>query len=204
MIPIIIGLSGDPGVGKDTCADYLVDQYGFRKIAFADALRHALAQLNPLVNAVITPQGIRYETYNELVSEYGYDLAKKRFPEIRRLLRYMGTEVVRDLFGYDTWVDILGKKVTKLEQEMRPVKVVIPDVRFKNEAGYVHKMRGYTVVVRRSDMEEEQSTHRSDNELRDWSFSFVLDNDGDIGAAQGRLKDMMDIITISRQRAGYG
>lgn len=41
--PIIIGLTGLAGAGKDTVADTLVTHAGFRKIAFADALRLEVA-----------------------------------------------------------------------------------------------------------------------------------------------------------------
>ena len=34
----VLGLAGQAGVGKDTCADYLVKAYGFVKFAFSDAL----------------------------------------------------------------------------------------------------------------------------------------------------------------------
>ena len=42
--PLIIALTGRPGVGKDSIADVLAPQQGFARIAFADALRREVAE----------------------------------------------------------------------------------------------------------------------------------------------------------------
>ena len=42
--PIVIALTGKPGVGKDTIADLLAPAYGFERIAFADALRREICE----------------------------------------------------------------------------------------------------------------------------------------------------------------
>ena len=39
MKPLLIGLSGKAGSGKDTAAEYLMAMHGFRQVAFADPLR---------------------------------------------------------------------------------------------------------------------------------------------------------------------
>ena len=40
-------LIGQAGSGKDTVADYLIGAYGFRKVAFADALKWDAAEYDP-------------------------------------------------------------------------------------------------------------------------------------------------------------
>ena len=42
--PLIIALTGRPGVGKDSIGDVLAPQQGFARIAFADALRSEVAE----------------------------------------------------------------------------------------------------------------------------------------------------------------
>lgn len=44
MSGVAIGLHGLPGSGKDTIADYLVANYGFVRIAFADLLKREIMQ----------------------------------------------------------------------------------------------------------------------------------------------------------------
>ena len=39
---MLLGLTGKKGSGKDTFADYIVEKYGFIKLAFANQLRNIL------------------------------------------------------------------------------------------------------------------------------------------------------------------
>ena len=49
---MIIGLSGYAQSGKDTIAEMLTMNYGFRRLAFADNIRKAIFKLNPILNTV--------------------------------------------------------------------------------------------------------------------------------------------------------
>ena len=44
---MIIGICGLIGSGKDTIADYLVEQHNFQKMSFADKLKDAVARKVP-------------------------------------------------------------------------------------------------------------------------------------------------------------
>ncbi|MBU2769006.1 AAA family ATPase, partial [Acidithiobacillus ferrivorans] len=51
--PVVIGLQGDPGAGKDTVADMLVQDHGFLKLSFGDVLYQEVAEAfrsNVMVN----------------------------------------------------------------------------------------------------------------------------------------------------------
>jgi hypothetical protein len=52
--PIVIALTGRPGVGKDTVADLLAPALGFQRVAFADALRREIAEAWRLPVAMLT------------------------------------------------------------------------------------------------------------------------------------------------------
>ncbi len=80
---MIIGLSGYAQSGKDTVAELLCLNYGFKRIAFADAIREGVVRLNPMLD-----DGIRVA---DLVEDYGWDVAKGN-TEVRRLLQVFGTE----------------------------------------------------------------------------------------------------------------
>lgn len=115
----LIGITGLKRSGKDTAADYLTSTYGFKRYAFADPMREALMALNPKVGA----------TYLATLVDYiGWESAKS-FPEVRRLLQRLGTEMGRDLFGEDFWVD---RTFSAIHEDPSP-HVVITDVRFPNE-----------------------------------------------------------------------
>ncbi|HET7867155.1 MAG TPA: hypothetical protein VFL86_22360 [Burkholderiaceae bacterium] len=56
--PITIGLTGQPGSGKDTCAQALAP-YGFAAVAFADALRLEVAQVWHLDPRMLTDRATK-------------------------------------------------------------------------------------------------------------------------------------------------
>lgn len=193
---MIIGLNGNPGTGKDTVANYLVAEHGFVRIAFADRLRELTAAINPIVgwrpttgqcgcnchnpqwgmhvHHVVacchpTPGGPVH--WNDAIEMYGgYEAARVHYPEMRRFQRYFGTECVRDGIDPNYWVEYVRKQAAHEDN------VVIPDMRFWNEADAVRKWGGKTVLITRPGTEG--SEHRSDNDLSDWSFDHVINNDG--------------------------
>jgi len=171
---MIIGVSGYAQAGKDTFADILVAHYGFKKISFADKLRECLAALNPVVDVEgkysRPPHLMRY---NEAIAHYGYPVAKSLFPEIRVLLQRFGTEVGRDLLGNDVWVEAFLESINyDLNQN-----IVIPDVRFKNEAEMITYYRGHVVRVVRPDVFR-INDHPSEDQ--DFKVDTIIHNDGNI------------------------
>lgn len=159
---MIIGLSGYARSGKDTVAELLVLNYGFKRMAFADGIREALVALNPILS-----DGHRL---NELVDMYGWEVAKSK-DEVRRLLQVMGTEVGRKLINEDVWVWLLFNKINTDE------RIVIPDVRFPNEARMIEQQGGDVWRINRHNhtaVNDHISEHAMDNHM----FKRVVYNDG--------------------------
>jgi hypothetical protein len=159
---MIIGLSGYARSGKDTVAELLVLNYGFKRLAFADGIRDALVALNPILF-----DGHRL---NEVVHMYGWEIAKAK-SEVRRLLQVMGTEVGRKLINEDVWVSLLFNKVNTDE------RIIIPDVRFPNEARMIEEKGGEVWRINRhnhSAVNDHISEHAMDNHM----FKRVVYNDG--------------------------
>lgn len=123
-----IGITGYAQHGKDTIANLLVAEYGYTRIAFADALKSMALVLDPIIDYMAD---VRMAHYVETV---GWEEAKKN-PEVRRFLQVLGTEAVRGHLGADSWVNALDLAWGKLGSP----RLVIPDVRFPNEAEYVKK-----------------------------------------------------------------
>ena len=128
---MIIGLSGYARSGKDTVAELLGLNYGFKRISFALPMRDALYRLNPIVKGSIVGEELRLAEY---VDHFGWEDAKA-LPEVRRLLQVFGTEVGREMFGKTFWIDQAFKRAEEYQ------RVVIADVRFPNEADTV-KIKG--------------------------------------------------------------
>jgi hypothetical protein len=167
---MIVGLHGFAQSGKDTIGEELVEKYGFERLSFADIIRDAVYILNPIV--FHNPMG---ETgrVRDLVDEYGWEWCKVQYPEIRRLLQVMGTEVGRDLIYEAIWIDGLRNKI-------RNGDYVITDVRFDNEAEMIRSNReGFLVKIVRDGVGPVNS-HKSDSGLPDHLFDLIIDNDGSL------------------------
>ncbi len=166
--PMIIGLMGQKQSGKDTVADILGLDYGFMKIAFADALKDSLIAFDPWL---VQPA----ERLSVLVKREGWDVVKGKYPEVRKMLQRLGTDVGRDILGEDIWTRIMR---TKLEQAIaNGADVVIPDVRFLNEAQTVLDYGGTLVRIARPGLPDEDM-HVSEHEWRRVMPDLLINNDG--------------------------
>jgi hypothetical protein len=170
----IIGLTGVSQVGKDTIAKVLIEDYGYQRVAFADAMRKGVYDLNPVIPLSVRPRYVHeYWRLQDVIDEIGWDEAKVKYPEIRRLLQVYGTECGRNVFGENVWVDLALKGYDYGDN------IVITDVRFPNEAEAVHKRGGFVVKIVRPGIGP-VNAHISDAGLPDKLIDWQLVNDGSI------------------------
>lgn len=168
---MLIGLGHHATVGKDTVAEILVREHGYRRIGFADKLKEFALAINPdinpsLVSNVRAGEGL----LRTLVGRYGWDEAKSRYPKVRTYLQVLGV-AARDTFGEDFWVDqVLGAA-------RHEPKLVISDVRFRSEAEAIKTLGGILVKVTRPG-HGAVNDHVSEHDLDDWTWDYVLNNDG--------------------------
>jgi hypothetical protein len=182
-----IGMSGFARAGKDTVANGLVDCYGFQRVAFATKLKEMMLALDPLIMVTVSSRWGAAEMptrYSDYLDEYGPEKSKEH-PEVRRLLQVFGTEVMREQFGSDVWIDLAldGKS---LDEDW-----VITDARFLNEARAVKDRGGYMVRVNRPGVEP-PNLHASEVEMIDYPFDYVIENDGTLADLTGKVMDMME------------
>jgi hypothetical protein len=144
---MLIAFSGLKGSGKDTAASVLIKEYGFTKIAFADAVREMALAIDPIVTLEEEWQPLVVTKLSVIVSEYGWDWAKRALPEVRRLLQVIGTEAGRMLLGDNVWVDLLDKRFPDMADP--ETRYVITDCRFDNEVEFVRSQNGTLVWIER-------------------------------------------------------
>jgi hypothetical protein len=185
---VIIGLLGYAQSGKDTVAQVLVEDHGFTRIAFADALREVALAIDPLVGPE-AGNDCGNITLRQLVLGdadhvgIGWERAKVEYGEVRRLLQVIGTEAGRDIHGQDVWVNLAMKKVGIVGD------YVFTDVRFPNEFTALVKAKAYLVRVVRPGYGPVNG-HSSETALDGYAADVVLHNDGDLANIQRLAHDL--------------
>jgi len=163
----IIGLSGYKGSGKDTVASHLVKMYDFERRAFADKLKEAVAALwdidvqdvDDFKNISELRCGIFNPTRkdNQHSNHYTY----------RQFLQRFGTEMGRNVFGSDFWVNLaMSKPYTRA--------TVFSDARFGNEQRAIKAIGGKIVWVERPGYDSDG--HVSEQKPPLGSIDYVLHN----------------------------
>jgi hypothetical protein len=164
----IVGLVGRARAGKSTAAEALVRERGFVSIGFADALKDLALRVNPKVNDGCT--------LAEVVEWHGWDYAKKGTHEVRRFLQELGTGV-RDIdpqFWLQAWE---SKAVAALSDGQN---VVVPDVRFLNEAAFLgdrHMADTLLIRITRPGLDT-SDTHVSETEQLGIKCDVEITNNG--------------------------
>lgn len=181
---MIIGVTGFKRSGKNTIADVLAIDYDFTLLSFAEPVYKMVFAFN----AYITPHGRRIQS---LVEEFGWDIAKETFPEVRRQLQAMGTECGRDLLGETIWVDTWEKSLP--EESNR--RVVVPDVRFPNEAERIRSLGGVIWRVLRPGTAPDG--HRSESDQLQIEPDAVLRNTGTIDDLHRLVRGEMESVELA-------
>lgn len=174
----LIGIGGRLAAGKDTIADYLVGK-GWLKFGMSDPLHQSMMKLNPIVDTYGVEGGFDVEvvTYREATEARGYAEAKAEFPEYRRLLQAFGTEVGRDLFGENVWVDVMSKRVAGALGGGH--NVAVTGIRYPNEVEVIKRLGGALWWVDRGDSHGVQpAVHTSESSVGPDDFGLTIHNVG--------------------------
>ena len=143
---MIIGICGLIGSGKGTVADHLVEEYGFQKVSFADALKDATAQMFEWPRHLLEGDTVESRKWRETpdafwTNELGYEVTP------RYVLQKFGTECMRVGFYDGVWVSIVKRKILNSPG----TNWVIPDTRFPNEIKMINSIDGQVWRVKRGD-----------------------------------------------------
>ncbi|WP_369933913.1 adenylate kinase [Xanthomonas tesorieronis] len=163
----IIGIAGKAGSGKDTLAGYLVANHGFVRVALADPLRRFVSDITGLSMDELTAGPMKEAPLQWLGGT-----------SPRRLMQTVGTEWGRDMIDRDLWLKVARRRIEAADAA-GATGVVIPDIRFENEAMLVRGMGGEVVVVERPDVAA-VTTHSSERPLASGCVDSVIPNDGSL------------------------
>jgi hypothetical protein len=185
---VLIGLCGYACVGKDTAAQVLLEEMGFQRIAFADPIKKALMALDPFLPGNDEGQFLRLSDFcrDRPWSEV------KDYPEVRRLMQVLGTEVGRNLVDPDLWVKLARRK---LESTLSVGDVVVTDVRFPNEARLIRGYGGFLVRIERPGYGP-VNEHVSDRASEHWAYDRRIDNDAEIPSLQSKMLQLVTELRV--------
>lgn len=181
----IIGLCGYKGSGKDTFADYIVQNDNYIKIAFADYIKNALMELFDWDIS-------SFEQHNKEVEDTYWGTTP------RMMCQQLGTDFLRihckdkisqkfllpnnEEYKSSFHIKRINKDIIKYYNINSETKIVITDIRFQDEADYVKKLGGIVVKINRPNLKKNAfSNHSSESNIDNINnINFQIDNSGTI------------------------
>jgi hypothetical protein len=162
--PKLIGICGELQSGKDTIGARLVTSYGYTRYAFADPLK-SLAR-------AIGWNGEKDETGRKLLQDLGHG--------------------AREILGTDVWVRAMDRAVFGEGVDIRPFRVVVTDVRYENEAHWIHSNGGVVWKVIRPGVDRtgEASQHVTERNVRRIQADVLVPNVGTVE----QLYELVDLL----------
>jgi hypothetical protein len=216
----LVSFAGKMGSGKDTCADFLVENHGFTKLAFADTLKQIAmdlaqgltreqcydqeAKIKPFENPYYFCGGMISQIVIWLKDNLDWELTdvqvaklqSERFSHTplhspREFLQYLGTELLRNCVADDFHAQCVERKIIK----DKLTKVVISDCRFPNEREIIgNKWNGISVLIKRpiNDIEGGGiSGHASETLMgTEQDYDFTIKNEYSLKA----LESMVELV----------
>ena len=148
---MIIGITGLIGSGKDTVAKLFVDR-GCTQDSFASPLKDVCASVFGWERHMLEGDTIASRDFRETpdifwTRKLGIDNFTPRLA-----LQLMGTEVMRNHFHTNIWIDSLEYRMRSAEAD-HPC-VVISDTRFINELDLIKRLGGVVINIERGEKPE--------------------------------------------------
>ena len=142
----LIGIIGLKNSGKDTVGDYLKENFGFTKYAFAHPVKQICKSLFSLTDEQLEDRILKErkddrwglsprEMFQRIGTDFGQFAIFKIFPELKGRVSY------REL-----WVKLFEEWLEKTPK----LNVVVTDIRFKHEAKKIKELGGLIVKINRN------------------------------------------------------
>lgn len=194
---MIIGLAGKAFAGKDTVGRHLVEEYGFERRAFADKLKEAAAALLDIPLWEVNKHKVDSSVHvavgyqNEPEQKFEGQPSKMWSPIVepitfRHFLQRIGTEMGREVFGYNFWVDMC---LPDDHYEIR--NIVVTDVRFPNEVERIHDLEGKIIRIDRPN-QASAGIHVSED-IERLDVDMIMQNDGTLEKLYKATDEIMEV-----------
>jgi len=208
---MIVGIVGLIGSGKDTAADILTADFGFKRDSFANTLKDAVANIFHWDRDMLQGQTAESRAWREEVDDWWAERLGIPHLTPRWVLQFFGTDVCRDNFSNDIWVASLERKLMQTKDN-----IVISDVRFPNEIWAIKEAGGSIIRLQRGPLPNWWDTARNtpgitsipDVHPSEWAWvsegeDYVIHNDGSIDELGVNLRIVIDRIRPKTYNNGF-
>jgi len=168
---IVIGLAGKKKSGKSTVANYIKSLAPNRVhiISYADALKQDVATM----------------------CDVTLEFIEQNKDDFRLILQGYGTDYRRKHCGDDYWIKRALMRVFDISNNHPNAIVIIPDVRFPNEAQTIHMINGFLFHVNR-DTGLDKDEHQSEKSLDTYDvYHGIINNNGTLESLQQSVRNLL-------------
>lgn len=169
---VIIGLLGKKGSGKTTVENYLHEKWNYHRLAFADALKKTIL--------LWYPQLTENHLHDQELKEMKLESLGGKSP--RQLMQSIGTELVRQQWDEEIWVNIVKRKIGQLKETNQ--NIVVSDVRMENEFDMLSQFNMSEKVIflriHRDDRQVKYDSHSTENQQMESPLIVEIDNNGSL------------------------
>ncbi len=207
---MIIGITGFIGSGKDTVANMFVER-GCIHDSFAAPVKDVCASIFGWPRELLEGDTLESRDFREIPDMFWTNkLGVPNFTP-RLALQLLGTEVLRNHFAPDIWINSLEYRMRKLKEDAPCV--VVSDARFRNELDLIKNMGGVVIWVQRGELPEWYETasqaHRNvvskkimttkykDVHESEWNWAgypvdYIIDNNGTLEDLAKQVENIRD------------
>jgi len=212
---MIIGICGFIGSGKDTVAKEFV-KLGCVQDSFAAPLKDMTATIFGWNRELLEGDTVESRDFRETPDMFW--TKKLGVPNFtpRLALQLLGTDIMREHFSEDIWLDSLEYRLRC--KNNNATCVVVSDARFRNELHLINEMGGKVIWVQRGELPEwfnvaKEAYHNAVNrkimETRyadvhesEWNWAgypadYIIKNDGSIEELQIKIKEIQSKLFVN-------
>lgn len=182
-LPVLVGLCGKKGSGKDEASKILSRIYNYQNVKFAGPLKDML-------RALLKAQNVPFDIIERMIEG---DL--KEVPTVflggktpRYTMQTLGTEWGRVLIDSKLWINAFHNS---LRLDDSKIRYACTDVRYQNEGNIIHDLGGLLIRLNRNINNNDFSTHSSETEIDALDVDYEIDNNGTLEDLEKNLIDTM-------------
>ncbi len=186
---MIIGIVGHMGSGKDTVGNFITESLGSLSCSdsFAAPLKDLVSNIFGWPRYLLEGDTIESREFRETPDIFWTRKTGIDHFTPRLALQLMGTDVLRDHFHNDIWINSLEYRLRKVPESKT---VVVTDARFTNELDIIKQLCGTIIWVQRGD-------------LPDWYETAVEANGGNVVSKRIMTTRYRDVHQSEWNWAGY-